>query len=100
VLNKLALKRFWLHGLRMGLPTTPVTLSPEQIAELNTMLSVLRHDINGDLALIVAATELIRLNPSSSERMLATVMEQPAKIRDRADKFSVAFEKMLGITRG
>ena len=83
----------------MTLPTQPVTLAPEQIAELNKKLSTLRHDINGDLALIVAAAELIKLNPSAAERMLATLLEQPAKIRDRADKFSAEFEKTLNITR-
>ena len=56
------------------------------------------NDINGDLALIVAAAELIKLNPDLLPRMLTTLSEQPPKIRDRADKFSAAFEKMLGIT--
>ena len=83
----------------MGLPEKPVTLTAEQIAEFNKLLSTLRHDINGDLALIVAAAELIKLNPEITPRMLTTVLEQPPKIRDRADKFSVAFEKFLGITR-
>jgi K+-sensing histidine kinase KdpD len=90
---------FPAHGFFMGLPDKPVTLSTEQIAELNKMLSTLRHDINGDLALIVAAAELIKLNPEIIPRMLTTVLEQPPKIRDRADKFSAAFEKILGITR-
>ena len=83
----------------MVLPSQPVTLSVEQIDELNKELSRLRHDINGDLALIVAAAELIKLNPSSAERMLATLLEQPTKIRERTDKFSAQFEKQFGITR-
>jgi hypothetical protein len=84
---------------RMALPSQPVTVSAEQIAELNKKLSIMRHDINGDLALIVAAAELIKLNPSSADRMLATLLEQPTKIRERADKFSRDFEVMLGIKR-
>ena len=87
------------HLHRMNLPNEPVTLTVEQIAELSKKLSTLRHDINGDLALIVAAAELIKLNPSAADRMLATVLEQPTKIRDRADKFSAEFEKAVGITR-
>ena len=82
----------------MVLPDKPVTLAIEQISELNKKLSTLRHDINGDLALIVAAAELIKLNPSSAERMLTTLLEQPAKIRARADSFSAEFEKTMGIT--
>lgn len=84
----------------MALPEQPVTLTVEQIEELNRKLSTLRHDINGDLALIVAAAELIKLNPDLKEKMLTTLMEQPPKIRERADKFSVEFERMLGIKRG
>ena len=98
-LNELAITHPAQHRLHMGLPTNAVTLTPAQIAELNKHLSTLRHDINGDLALIVAAAELIKLNPDLLPRMLTTLSEQPPKIRDRADKFSAAFEKMLGITR-
>lgn len=83
----------------MGLPTNPVTLSAAQVEELNKHLSTLRHDINGDLALIVAAAELIKLNPELLPRMLKTLTEQPPKIRERADKFSAEFEKMLSIVR-
>ena len=83
----------------MGLPQQPVTLNVEQIEELLKKLSVLRHDINGDLALIVAAAELIRLNPNATERMLVTLLEQPPKIRQRADQFSAEFEQILGVTR-
>jgi hypothetical protein len=83
----------------MGLPEQPVTLTAEQVAELNKLLSTMRHDINGDLALIVAAAELIKLNPDITSRMLTTLLEQPPKIRDKADKFSHAFEKALGISK-
>jgi hypothetical protein len=83
----------------MGLPEHPVTLTPEQIAEFNRKLSTLRHDINGDLALVVAAAELIKLNPDLKEKMLTTLLEQPPKIRERTDKFSAEFERYLGITK-
>jgi len=83
----------------MALPTNPVTLSVEQLEELNRKLSTLRHDINGDLALVVAAAELIKLNPDVIQRMLSTLLEQPPKIRDRVDRFSAEFEKALGISR-
>jgi len=85
--------------LRMVLPDKPVTLTVEQVSDINKKLSNLRHDINGDLALIVAAAELIKLNPSAADRMLTTLLEQPTKIRERADKLSAEFEKTLGIRR-
>lgn len=82
----------------MALPTEPITLSVAQIEELNRKLSTLRHDINGDLALVVAAAELIKLNPDIVQRMLSTLLEQPPKIREKVDRFSVDLEKVCGIT--
>src|SRR5437763_12599636 len=76
-----------LASFCMALPEQPVTLTVEQIVELNQKLSHLRHDINGDLALVVAAAELIKLNPELKEKMMATLLEQPPKIRERCDKF-------------
>lgn len=83
----------------MGLPAEPVTLSVEQIDELNQRLSTLRHDINNNLTLIIAALELIRCKPEMSDRMIATMTEQPMKITSAMNKFSEDFEKLFGITR-
>ena len=83
----------------MALPSEPITLSIQQVEELSRSLATLRHDVNGDLALVVASTELIKLNPALIPRMLSTLMEQAPKIRDKMDKFSAEFEKALGITR-
>jgi len=83
----------------MTLPEQPVTLTVEQIAELSEKLSHLRHDINGDLALVVAAAELIKISPQLKDKMMATLLEQPPKIKERCDKFLAELEKLLGITR-
>ena len=83
----------------MPLPTESVTLSPAQLTELNGKLADMRHDINNHLSLIVAAMELIRHKPSSAERMVATLGEQPARISESLKKFSAEFEKAFGITR-
>jgi hypothetical protein len=83
----------------MGLPTEPVTLTPEQVAELNQKLSAMRHDINNHLSLMMAAVEMIRLKPEDAARRLATLAEQPARISRAMAEFSAAFEKALGITR-
>ncbi len=84
----------------MGLPNEPLTLSPETIAELNTKLSRMRHDINNHLSLIIAAVELIRYKPEMRDKMTATLVEQPSRIIAEITKFSADFEKGLGITRG
>ena len=83
----------------MAIPNNPVTLTPEQITELNTKLSHMRHDINNHLALIVAAVELMKFKPETRDRMTNTLSEQAPKIIAEMQKFSNEFEKALGITK-
>jgi hypothetical protein len=66
---------------------------------LNKKLSAMRHDINNNLSLIIAAVDLIRHKPQTAERMMATLAEQPARITDNMNKFSAEFERVFGITR-
>lgn len=81
------------------MPTEPVNFSVEEIRELNQKLSTMRHDINNNLSLIMAAAELIRHKPQMAERMLATLCEQPPKITATIAKFSAEFEQALHIER-
>jgi hypothetical protein len=83
----------------MGVPTDPVTLTPEQLTELNKKLSHMRHEINNQLALIVAAIELLRLKPDMRDRMLETLGQQPPRITAEMARFSAEFERLYGITR-
>lgn len=83
----------------MPLPNEPVTLSPEQVDELRKKLGTMRHDINNHLSLIVAAAELIKINPDAVGRMSATLSEQPAKISAHITAFSTAVDKLLGIKK-
>jgi hypothetical protein len=83
----------------MRMPSQPVQFSVEQIQELSQKLSTLRHDINNQLSLIIAASELIRHKPQMAERMMATLVEQPPKITAAMAKFSAEFENAFGISR-
>ena len=83
----------------MTLPTQSVTLTVEQITELNRRLSNMRHDINNHLSLVLAASELIRAKPHMADRMTATLVEQPPKIAAALQGFSTEFEQSLGIQR-
>lgn len=83
----------------MTLPQQPVTLTAEQVQELNQQLSNLRHDINNNLSLILAATELIRQKPQTLDRMIVTLSEQPPKINATVTRFSNELEKIFGIRR-
>jgi hypothetical protein len=83
----------------MPLPSKPVTLTVQQLADLSSKLASMRHEINNHLSLIIAAVELSRLQPQTAQRMLTTLLEQPPKIGDALLKFSAEFERAVGITR-
>jgi hypothetical protein len=83
----------------MPLPSEPVTLTVAQLEELNKQLSNMRHDINNNLSLIIAAAELIRHKPQLADRMIATLGEQPTRIIDAMTRFTSHFEHTLHITR-
>jgi hypothetical protein len=83
----------------MPLPTQPVTLNVEQIGELKKKLSTLRHDVNNNLALVVATAEIIRRKPESAERLWHGLTEKPHKIAEAVTQFSRELELVLGITR-
>jgi hypothetical protein len=83
----------------MGLPQQPVTLTPEEIAELNARLSDLRHNINNCLMKVTLAVDLIRTKPDVAARMTETIADQPAQIMAQLRQFSADFERRFGITR-
>lgn len=83
----------------MPLPNQPVTLSVEQIGELNKKLSTLRHDLNNSLALVIASAEIIRRKPESAERLWNGLTEKPHKIAEAVTQFARELELALGITR-
>ena len=83
----------------MRLPTEPVTLSVEQISELNRKLSDLRHDVNNKLSLIAASVELIRRRPEIAGRLLDSVDQQPKIIAGILTEFSRQMEAALRIER-
>jgi len=83
----------------MPLPNEPVTLSAAQIAELNQKLVTMRHDVNNNLSLMMAAAELVRRRPESAERMWKTLTEQPHKIAECVAQFSKDFDTFLNITK-
>ena len=77
----------------------PRSLSEEQIIALHEKLRNMRHDVNGRLANIVAAAELIRLRPEKSAERLQLLLDQPHKAADAIAEFSRDFEEMFGLTR-
>jgi hypothetical protein len=83
----------------MATPPTAATLTAEQVIELNKKLSHMRHEINNQLAMVVAALELLRFRPEMRDKMLDTITQQPPKILAEVAKFSAEFEQAFGHTR-
>lgn len=84
---------------REGIVHVLPTLTVDQIAELNKKLSTMRHDINNNLAMVMAAAELAKLKPDMAEKMLVRLLEQPTKISAQLKEYSAHFEKTLNIIR-
>jgi hypothetical protein len=83
----------------MGMPQKPVSLNPDQIAELNDQLSTMRHNANNHLQMILAAAEIMQHKPELKMQMITTLLEQPAKVITEINSFSREFEQTFGITR-
>lgn len=79
----------------MKLPSEPVTLTPEQISQLNLLLTEVRHNINNYLSLMTAAAEIVSRKPDLAPRMLPNLVTQPQKVTDEMRRFSNEFERLL-----
>jgi uncharacterized membrane protein len=80
-------------------PSGPVSLSETEIVALHEKLRAMRHDVNGRLANIVAATELMRLRPETAAERMKLLLEQPHKAAEAIAEFSREFETVLGLKR-
>jgi len=83
------------------MPTTriSVTLSAQEINELNDQLSEMRHTVNNYLGLITSASELLSQKPEALPRVLNHFFDQPQKIVAVIRKFSDQFESAMHIER-
>jgi hypothetical protein len=79
----------------MATSNDAVTLTREQVEELNRSLSHLRHNVNNHLSLIVAAAELVRRKPDMAVRMMTNLVEQPQKIVEEIRRFSDDFNRVF-----
>ena len=86
------------HFPTMGLSEAAITLQPEEVAELNRKLSMMRHNVNNQLALVIAALEVIRRKPEMAPRLLDNIGQQPDRIISEIRAFSDEFEKSMSIT--
>lgn len=74
-------------------------MTEDQIVTLHEKLRTMRHDVNGRLANIVAAAELMRLRPESAAERLKMLLDQPQKAAEAIAEFSREFEVLFKLTR-
>jgi hypothetical protein len=55
--------------------------------------------VNGRLANVVAAAELMRMRPESAAERLKILLEQPHKAAECIAEFSKEFEQVFGLKR-
>ena len=77
----------------------PVSLTEEQVLALHEKLRVMRHDVNGRLANIVAAAELMRMRPETAAERLKMLLDQPHKAAESISEFSREFEQLFRLKR-
>ena len=75
----------------------PVTLTEDQILALHRRLRDMRHDVNGRLANIAAAAELMRMRPETTAERLKILLEQPHQAAESIAHFSRDFETVFGL---
>jgi uncharacterized protein YciW len=76
----------------------PVSLTEEQILALHQQLRDMRHDVNGRLANIAAAAELLRMRPDQSKaERLQMLLDESFKARDILAHYSREFETAFGL---
>jgi hypothetical protein len=83
----------------MGLPAIPITLQPEQIADLQSRLRTTRHGLNNSLMLMTAAAEMFYQRPEIAEEMIARIVAESKKATESMREFSGQLENTLAITR-
>jgi len=75
----------------------PIVLTEEQILALHRRLRDMRHDVNGKLANMAAAAELIRLRPDTTAERIKVLLDQPHQAAEAIALFSRDFEVALGL---
>ncbi|MEY4916743.1 MAG: hypothetical protein RL616_656 [Verrucomicrobiota bacterium] len=78
-------------------PSGPVTLTEEQVMALHRRLREMRHDVNGKLANIAAAAELMRMRPETAAERIKVLLEQPHQAATHLANFSRDFEAAFGL---
>jgi hypothetical protein len=87
------------HRLLTGVPASPVTLSPEQIALLDRRLTNLEQDIQGHLEPLLELSRVARTTPDQLQARVPDLASYAPRISAEIQKFSSDFDVTFGIQR-
>jgi hypothetical protein len=76
-----------------------VTLTAEQVKGLRVRLSEFRHNINNQLARVIAVSELVRRRPGTADHFVDSATEISLKMRDEVRRFSDELERLFNLTQ-
>jgi hypothetical protein len=82
-----------------GLPTQPVTLSPEQVTLFHRRLMNFEHDMHERLAPLLELSRIARQDPQQLQTRSAEFAQTPPKISGEMTNFATEFDKTFGIVR-
>jgi len=87
------------HRLLTGIPTSSVTLSPEQLSLLDRRLTNLERDIHGHLQPLLELSRLARVSPDQLQTRAPELASHAPRISAEIQKFSGEFDAAFGIRR-
>ena len=73
-----------------------LTVSREELAELQTKFSEIKHSINNALAVMMALSEMSQRRPDYSEKLAATVLTKAPQIVSSLQEFTQALNEKAG----
>jgi len=68
-------------------------MNVDEICELNKKLARLRHEVNNNLSLIIAAAEIIRRQPERAEKFWNGLTEKPHTIAESVSHFRLNWKR-------
>lgn len=76
-----------------------ITLSREEMAQLQKKFSEIKHSINNALAVMMALSEMSQRRPDYAEKLASTVLTKAPQIVSSLQEFTQALNEKAGTAR-
>ena len=75
---------------------TDITISREELGQLQAKFSEIKHSINNALAVMMALSEMSQRRPDYSEKLASTVLTKAPQIVSSLQEFTQALNEKAG----